>query len=129
MNKYQAIWLTGQPASGKTTLANMLIDNFNKNGHEKDFYNIDGDDTSGIKHYLVLNNEGQKEFFYYYEESGTRKGRSVSQSGQTSSDDNEQQIGSLDLHLTWSNDDNSFIGNSTIDYDEAKGLHTIDVTP
>ena len=98
-------------------------------GTKQPVYNIDGDDTSGIKHYLVLNNEGQKEFFYYYEESGTRKGRSVSQSGQTSSDDNQQQIGSLDLHLTWSNDDNSFIGNSTIDYDEAKGLHTIDVTP
>ena len=98
-------------------------------GTKQPVYNVDGDDTSGIKHYLVLNNEGQKEFFYYYEESGTRKGRSVSLSGQTSSDDNEQQIGSLDLHLTWSNDDNSFIGNSTIDYDEAKGLHTIDVTP
>ena len=98
-------------------------------GNKQPVYNTEGDDTSGIKHYLVLNNEGQKEFFYYYEESGTRKGRSVSQSGQTSSDDNQQQIGSLDLHLTWSNDDNSFIGNSTIDYDEAKGLHTIDVTP
>ena len=98
-------------------------------GTKQPVYNVDGDDTSGIKHYLVLNNEGQKEFFYYYEESGTRKGRSVSQSGQTSSDDNEQQIGSLDLHLTWSNDDNSFIGNSTVDYDEIKGTLTIDVTP
>ena len=98
-------------------------------GTKQPVYNVDGDDTSGIKHYLVLNNEGQKEFFYYYEESDTRKGRSVSLSGQTSSDDNEQQIGGLDLYLTWSNDDNSFIGNSTIDYDEAKGLHTIDVTP
>jgi len=48
MNKYQAIWLTGQPASGKTTLANMLIDNFNKNGHEKDFFNIDGDDLRDL---------------------------------------------------------------------------------
>ncbi len=48
MNKYQAIWLTGQPASGKTTLANMLIDNFNKKGHEKDFYNIDGDDLRDL---------------------------------------------------------------------------------
>ena len=48
MNKYQAIWLTGQPASGKTTLANMLIDHFNKNGHEKDFYNIDGDDLRDL---------------------------------------------------------------------------------
>ena len=98
-------------------------------GNKQTVYNVDGDDTSGIKHYLVTNNEGQKEFFYYYEESGTRKGRSVSQAGQSSSSDNQQQIGSLDLYLTWSNDDNSFIGNSTIDYDEARGLHTIDVTP
>ena len=98
-------------------------------GTKQPVYNVDGDDTSGIKHYLVLNNEGQKEFFYYYEESGVRKGRSVQQKGQTSSSDNQQQIGSLDLYLTWSNDDNSFIGNSTIDYDEARGLHTIDVTP
>ena len=98
-------------------------------GNKQPVYNVDGDDTSGISHYLVLNNEGQKEFFYYYEESGTRKGRSVSQSGQTSSDDNEQQIGSLDLHLTWSNDDNSFVGNSTIDYDEVIDRLTIDVTP
>lgn len=98
-------------------------------GNKQTVYNVDGDDTSGIKHYLVTNNEGQKEFFYYYEESGTRKGRSVSSSGQTSSSDNQQQIGSLNLYLTWSNDDNSFIGNSTIDYDEARGLHTIDVTP
>ena len=98
-------------------------------GNKQPVYNVDGDDTSGIKHYLVLNNEGQKEFFYYYEESGTRKGRSVSRVNQTSLSDNQQQIGSLDLYLTWSDDDNSFIGNSTIDYDEARGLHTIDVTP
>ena len=45
-------------------------------GTKQPVYNIDGDDTSGIKHYLVLNNEGQKEFFYYYEESGAKKGRS-----------------------------------------------------
>jgi len=48
MNRYQAIWLTGQPASGKTTLANMLINHFNKNGREKDFYNIDGDDLRDL---------------------------------------------------------------------------------
>lgn len=98
-------------------------------GNKQAVYNVDGDDTSGIKHYLVTNNEGQKEFFYYYEESGTRKGRSVSSSGQTSSSDNQQQIGSLNLYLTWSNDDNSFIGNSTVDFDEVTNMLTIDITP
>jgi hypothetical protein len=98
-------------------------------GTKQPVYNIDGDDTSGIRHYLVLNNEGQKEFFYYYEESGIRKGRSVSQIGQPSESDNKQQIGSLDLHFTWSDDDASFVGNSTIDYDENISLLTIDVTP
>jgi len=98
-------------------------------GTKQPVYNVDGDDTSGIKHYLVTNNEGQKEFFYYYEESGTRKGRSVSQSGQTSASDNQQQIGSLDLYLTWSDDDNSFVGNSTINFDENANMFTIDVTP
>lgn len=98
-------------------------------GTKQPVYNVEGDESSGISHYLVLNNEGQKEFFYYYEESETRKGRSVSLTGQTSSSDNQQQIGSLDLYLTWSNDDNSFIGNSTLDFDENKNVHTIDVTP
>tara|TARA_B100001173_G_C15912509_1_gene514767 strand:- start:521 stop:988 length:468 start_codon:yes stop_codon:yes gene_type:complete len=48
MNKYQAIWLTGQPASGKTTLANMLVDYFQKNGKENDCFNIDGDDLRDL---------------------------------------------------------------------------------
>jgi len=98
-------------------------------GNKQPVYNIEGDESSGISHYLVLNNGGVKDFFYYYEDSGIRKGRSVSQIGQTSSSDNQQQIGSLDLYLTWSNDDNSFIGNSTLDFDENKNVHTIDVTP
>ena len=48
MNKYQAIWLTGQPASGKTTLANLLLDHFRENGKENDFFNIDGDDLRNL---------------------------------------------------------------------------------
>lgn len=48
MNKYQAIWLTGQPASGKTTLANMLLDYFSKNEQGNDYYNIDGDDLRDL---------------------------------------------------------------------------------
>ena len=39
MDKFQAIWLTGQPASGKTTLANMLIDYFKINEDNKEFFN------------------------------------------------------------------------------------------
>ena len=99
-------------------------------GTKQPVYNTEGDDTSGIKHYLVLNNEGEKEFFYYYEESGARKGMSVQSLGQSSESDNKQQIGSLDLYLTWSDDDNSFIGNSTVNFDENSNMLTItDVSP
>lgn len=99
-------------------------------GTKQPVYNTEGDDTSGIKHYLVLNNEGEKEFFYYYEESGARKGRSVQSLGQSSESDNKQQIGSLDLYLTWSDDDHSFIGNSTVNFDENSNMLTItDVSP
>ena len=69
----------------------------------------------------------KKDFCYYV--ADTRTARNVSLSGQTSSSDNQQQIGSLDLYFTWSDDDNSFIGNSTVDYDEVKDTLTIDVTP
>ena len=48
MNKFQALWLTGQPASGKTTLANMLIDYFKTNENNKEFFNIDGDDLRNL---------------------------------------------------------------------------------
>ena len=113
-----------------TTVVPILAFDILNVGNKQPVYNVDGDDTSGIKHYLVLNNEGQKEFFYYYEESDTRKGRSVSMIGQTSEGDNKQQIGSLDLHLTWSDDDNSFIEDSTINFDENMDRLTItDVTP
>ena len=78
---------------------------------------------------VIQPSEPDRRFFYYFKESGVEKGRSVSYSGQTTSSDNEQQIGGLDLKLTWSNDDNSFVGNSTIDYDEIIDRLTIDVTP
>ena len=42
MNKFEAIWLTGQPASGKTTLANLLIEELRKDNNI--YFNIDGDD-------------------------------------------------------------------------------------
>jgi adenylylsulfate kinase-like enzyme len=47
MNKYQAIWLTGQPASGKTTLAQLLIKHFESKNFNKCF-NIDGDDLRDL---------------------------------------------------------------------------------
>ena len=111
-------------------------------GKKEIVYNIDGDDTSGIKELTVVpasdpaddseiffdeTRTPNKDFFYY--NSDTRIGRSVSCNGQTSSSDNEQQIGGLDLYLTWSNDENSFVGNSTIDFDEVKNTLTIDITP
>ncbi len=113
-----------------TTVVPILPFDILNVGTKQPVYNVDGDDTSGIKHYLVLNNEGEKEFFYYYEESGARKGRSVQSLGQSSEGDNKQQIGSLDLYLTWSDDDHSFIGNSTVNFDENSNFLTItDVTP
>lgn len=113
-----------------TTVVPILNFDILNVGNKQPVYNVDGDDTSGIKHYLVLNNEGEKEFFYYYEESGARKGRSVQSLGQSSESDNKQQIGSLDLYLTWSDDDHSFIGNSTVNFDENSNFLTItDVTP
>ena len=111
-------------------------------GKKEIIYNIEGDDTSGVKELKVIpasvpideseifpdeTRNPSKNFFYF--NSDTRIGRSVSQTGQSSSSDNQQQIGSLDLYLTWSNDDNSFVGNSTIDFDEVKNIHTIDITP
>ena len=46
INKYQAIWLTGQPASGKTTLANLLLKRLSKDNNL--YFNIDGDDLRDL---------------------------------------------------------------------------------
>ena len=111
-------------------------------GKKQIIYNIDGDDTSGIKELLVVpasepandseyffdeTRTPRQDFFYY--NSDTRIGRSVSYIGQTSESDNKQQIGSLNLYLTWSDDEASFVQNSTIDYDENLITLTIDITP
>lgn len=45
--KYQAIWLTGQPASGKSTLANLLLEHFSSENKTK-YFNIDGDDLRDL---------------------------------------------------------------------------------
>tara|TARA_Y100000768_G_scaffold254070_1_gene193053 strand:- start:402 stop:866 length:465 start_codon:yes stop_codon:yes gene_type:complete len=45
---FQAIWLTGQPGSGKTTLANLLLSNLTENSSNKFFFNIDGDDLRDL---------------------------------------------------------------------------------
>ena len=44
MKKYDAIWLTGQPASGKTTLANLLIKKLPEIYPDYTYFNIDGDE-------------------------------------------------------------------------------------
>ena len=45
---FQAIWLTGQPGSGKTTLANLLFYHLKENFPNKSFFNIDGDDLRDL---------------------------------------------------------------------------------
>ena len=47
-NKHQAIWLTGQPASGKTTLASLLISNLSSTNQKNKYFNIDGDDLRDL---------------------------------------------------------------------------------
>ena len=42
------IWFTGQPGSGKTTLANFLINFFKKNFPKIKVINLDGDDLRSI---------------------------------------------------------------------------------
>lgn len=48
MKKYDAIWLTGQPASGKSTLAKMLIEELKDNNSQMMYFNIDGDDLRDL---------------------------------------------------------------------------------
>lgn len=48
MKKTQAIWLTGQPASGKTTLANLLVKSIKRENKSTEIFNIDGDDLRDL---------------------------------------------------------------------------------
>jgi len=47
MTQYETIWLTGQPGSGKTTLANLLIKNLSEKSINQ-YFNIDGDDLRNL---------------------------------------------------------------------------------
>ena len=48
LKKFDAIWLTGQPASGKTTLARMLIEKLQDSSTQHLYFNIDGDDLRDL---------------------------------------------------------------------------------
>ena len=52
------IWLTGQPGSGKTTLANMLMKFLNDNKNTK-IINLDGDDLRSINKNKDYSKEGR----------------------------------------------------------------------
>jgi len=60
MNKYDAIWLTGQPASGKTTLANLLMKEFSNSNGKKPYFNIDGDDLRDLFQNKDYSREGRE---------------------------------------------------------------------
>jgi len=48
MKKFDCIWLTGQPASGKTTIANLLLKKLTNQYGKNIFINIDGDDLRNL---------------------------------------------------------------------------------
>jgi len=53
------IWLTGQPGSGKTTLANSLIDFLKKEKSDINIINLDGDDLRAINKNKDYSKEGR----------------------------------------------------------------------
>lgn len=53
------IWLTGQPGSGKTTLANKFIANLRKNNASAKIINLDGDDLRNINKNKDYSKEGR----------------------------------------------------------------------
>ena len=53
------IWLTGQPGSGKTTLANSLIESLEKDNPMIKIINLDGDDLRNINKNKDYSKEGR----------------------------------------------------------------------
>ena len=53
------IWLTGQPGSGKTTLANSLIESLEKDNPKIKIINLDGDDLRNINKNKDYSKEGR----------------------------------------------------------------------
>tara|TARA_B100000427_G_scaffold68497_1_gene54861 strand:- start:310 stop:771 length:462 start_codon:yes stop_codon:yes gene_type:complete len=53
------IWLTGQPGSGKTTLANSLIQSLEKDNPNIKIINLDGDDLRNINKNKDYSKEGR----------------------------------------------------------------------
>ena len=53
------IWLTGQPGSGKTTLANSIIDSLKKEQSDIRIINLDGDDLRSINKNKDYSKEGR----------------------------------------------------------------------
>tara|TARA_B100001250_G_scaffold406380_1_gene425324 strand:+ start:6015 stop:6473 length:459 start_codon:yes stop_codon:yes gene_type:complete len=60
MKKNKVIWLTGQPGSGKTTLANLLKEKINLQDSSKHVIIIDGDDLRNITTNKDYSKEGRK---------------------------------------------------------------------
>ena len=54
---YQAIWLTGQPASGKSTLAKLLVNSISDS--HNNVFNIDGDDLRGLSANVDYSEQGR----------------------------------------------------------------------
>jgi adenylylsulfate kinase-like enzyme len=53
------MWLTGQPGSGKTTLANAVIDILSKKNPDIKIINLDGDDLRNINKNQDYSKEGR----------------------------------------------------------------------
>ena len=53
------MWLTGQPGSGKTTLANQIISKLKKNDSSIKIINLDGDDLRNINKNKDYSKEGR----------------------------------------------------------------------
>ena len=53
------IWLTGQPGSGKTTLANSVIEFLKKENSDIKIINLDGDDLRSINRNKDYSKEGR----------------------------------------------------------------------